>query len=52
MRRPRGFRAGHDGSLACPHRNVTCCPQCAGEYPEIVEVYGRHFWVADPAERS
>ena len=50
MRTPRNFRAGHDGSLACPHRDVTCCPSCASKHVEIVEVYGHHFWV--DVERS
>jgi hypothetical protein len=52
MRKPRGFREGHDGSLACPHRDVSVCPTCAAKHAEIVDVYGRHFWVADPVERK
>lgn len=31
---------------------MTCCLSCARKHVEIVEVYGRHFWVDDPAERS
>lgn len=49
---PRNFRYGHDGSLACSHRDVTCCPACASKHPEIIDVHGRHFWIADPAHRS
>jgi hypothetical protein len=50
-RRPRGFREGHTGNLACPHRDVTCCPHCAAAHEEIVEIYGQHFWIADRVER-
>lgn len=49
---PPGFREGHSGDLACPHRDVSCCPFCAGTYEEIVEVYGQHFWVPDETERA
>lgn len=51
MRLPKGFRTGHDGSLACPHRDVSCCAVCS-KRAEIVEIYSRHFWVSSPAERS
>lgn len=51
-RMPRSFRKGHDDSLACQHRDVSCCPQCAAKYEEIVDVYGKHFWIADPEERK
>jgi len=50
-RKPKGFRTGHDDSLACPHRDVSVCRKCATQYAEIVEVYGRHYWIADVAER-
>ena len=48
---PRGFREGRNGDLACPHRDVSCCPACAAKHPEIVEIGGQHFWIADEAER-
>src|SRR6266511_260708 len=37
---PSGFREGHQGDLACPHRDCSVCPKCAAAYPEIVEVRG------------
>jgi len=50
---PRGFRQGFDGDIACPHRDLSVCPTCALEHqPEIVESFGRHYWVTDPAERT
>ncbi len=49
---PRGFRVGHSGDLACPHRDVSCCDACARAHVEIVEVYGQHFWISDAAERD
>lgn len=48
MKRPRNFREGHTGNLACPHRDVSCCPACARAHEEIVEVGGQHFWIDDP----
>jgi len=51
-RLPKGFRRGHDDSLACPHREVTCCPECAGSNPEIIEVFGRHYWISDEKEHA
>jgi len=51
MRLPRNFKEGHTGNLACPHRDVTCCDECAAKHIEIVEVFGQHFWLADQAER-
>jgi len=51
-RLPRGFRRGHDDSLACPHRDVSCCDACAAKHVEIVDVVGAHFWIPDPAERA
>jgi hypothetical protein len=49
---PRGFRIGHGGDLACPHRDVTCCDQCASAHPEIMDVAGVHMWITDAAERA
>lgn len=51
-RLPRGFRRGHDDSLACPHRDISCCDACAKAHEEIVDVYGNHYWIPDPIERS
>jgi hypothetical protein len=48
----RGFRRGHDDSLACKHRDVSCCPECAKAHEEIVNVCGQHYWVPDAAERK
>lgn len=50
-RLPKGFTEGHQGDLACPHRDVSCCDECA-KRPEIVEVSGVHYWIPDPAERA
>lgn len=51
-RLPRGFRRGHDDSLACKHRDLTCCHDCAAAHPEIVDVVGMHYWVPDEDERA
>jgi hypothetical protein len=51
-RLPRGFRRGHDDSLACVHRDCSCCRECAAKHAEIVEVGATHFWVPDAAERA
>lgn len=47
---PRGWREGHGGDVACPHRDCSVCRECARR-AEVVEVYGQHFWIPDPAER-
>lgn len=51
-RLPKSFRRGHDDSLACPHRDVSCCGECAAKHVEIVEIGSTHFWVPDVAERA
>jgi hypothetical protein len=50
VRKPKGFRGGFEGELACPHRNRSTCDECANTYANIVEVCGEHFWVRDYAE--
>jgi hypothetical protein len=49
---PKGWREGTMGELACPHRDVSVCPECDAAHPEAVDVYGAHFWIADPADRA
>ena len=51
-RLPKGYRRGHDDSIACPHRDVSCCEACALRHVEIVEAAGNHYWIADKAERE
>ena len=48
---PRGWHEQADGSLACPHRDLSVCDACAASTPEAHETYGRHFWIPDPADR-
>jgi hypothetical protein len=48
---PQGFREGHAGDLACPHRDVTTCAVCQIEHPEIIVIGGQAFWVPDPEEQ-
>ena len=50
-RLPKGWQTGHGGDIACPHRDCSCCRECA-KRPEVVEVYGQHFWVPDERERA
>lgn len=51
MRLPRGFRRGHDDTIACPHRDLSCCPACVAAQPMLFEVYGVHYWMSE-AERA
>ena len=39
---PAGFREGLSGEVACPHRDLSCCPECSGS-DFLVEVFGQHF---------
>lgn len=49
---PAGFRVDPDtDELRCPHRDLSCCPDCERTHPEVVEAMGRHYWVPDPADR-
>jgi hypothetical protein len=50
-RKPKGFVVNNQtGELACPHRNISTCDECAATYLNIVEVYGTHFWLISHAE--
>lgn len=49
---PKGWTEGHDGTLACPHRDLSVCDPCASENVEACEVVGAHFWVPDAAARA
>ena len=49
-RKPKGFRQSFNEEMACAHRDVSVCPECANKYANIVEVAGTHYWVRDYAE--
>lgn len=50
---PRGFHEQADGTLVCPHRDLSTCDACATEHePAIVEIAGAHFWIPDAGERA
>jgi hypothetical protein len=52
-RLPRSLRRGTQDEIACCHRDLSVCPDCAKQYaPELVDVYGQHYWVPDPADRE
>lgn len=46
------YRHNADGSVVCPHRDLSVCAVCAAADPTLVDVYGAHFEVPDPAERD
>lgn len=46
------FLTGSEGDLVCRHRDLSCCAACAAAHPEIVDVYGKHFWIDDDALRA
>lgn len=39
---PWTWTTNADGSLVCPHRDLSVCPSCA-ELPQVVEAAGAHF---------
>ena len=51
-RLPRGFRRGHDDSIACPHRDVSTCKACLAAHPQLLDVYSVAYWYDDPTERA
>lgn len=48
--RTRDWRFNADDSLVCPHRDLSCCPDCALD-PDVVEVYGIHYLDPDGSLR-
>ena len=53
MRKPKALRKSHDDSLVCIHRDTHVCPECAARYaPACFEVYSKHYWVPDEADRA
>lgn len=34
------FTEGHEGDLACRHRDLSVCPVCFADTPGLVDVYG------------
>ena len=49
---PHGLRRGHDDSIACAHRDVSVCPRCEQAHVELINVYGRNYWVPMEADRQ
>ncbi len=45
------YRTNADGSAVCPHRDMSVCADCA-THPHIVEVFGAHYHLTDPADRE
>ncbi len=46
------YRTNADGSAVCPHRDLTCCPDCVASDVRLVDVAGEYYFVPDPAERA
>jgi hypothetical protein len=46
------FRTNADGSLVCPHRDLSVCPACLAQFPDLMDVFGAVYLVTDPAERA
>lgn len=45
------YRFNADGSVVCPHRDLSCCPQCLASDPDLMDVIGAVYIVTDPGER-
>ena len=45
-RLPKGFRRGTQEEIACKHRDLSVCPDCATA-DFLVEVYGVHYFAPD-----
>lgn len=46
------FTYGDEGDLICNHRDLSCCDMCANAHDEIVDVFGKHFWIDDADMRA
>lgn len=49
---PKGWHEQADGTLVCPHRDLSVCPSCADAHEACVEVVGAHFWLPDADDRA
>lgn len=50
---PEGFREDPDqGTLRCPHRDLSCCPACVAEHEAIVDADGAAYWIPDAGQRE
>lgn len=49
---PAHWNEQADGTLVCPHRSLSVCPDCFDAYDEVVDVWGVAYWIADPADRA
>ena len=49
---PTGFHEQRDGTVVCPHRDLSCCKECRGTDERLVEVSGVTFFLPDPADRA
>lgn len=43
---PAWWRTNADGSLVCPHRDLSVCLACS-TLPGVTEVAGAHYWDPD-----
>ena len=48
---PKQFHVQADGSVVCPHRDLSVCADCAGD-DRLVEVSGAYFYEPDPDARA
>jgi hypothetical protein len=53
-RKPQGWRScGPNESEACPHRDLSVCPECATRYADrIVDVYSSVYWYEYDSDRA
>jgi hypothetical protein len=49
-RKPKGWTSGYDGNIACLHRDLSVCDDCATKYGNVYEVYSQHYWAIDLAD--
>jgi hypothetical protein len=46
------YRYNADGSVVCPHRDLSACPDCVAADDYLVNVYGAVYLAVDPDERD
>jgi hypothetical protein len=39
---PARWNTNADGSLVCPHRDMSVCRECA-QHPQVLDVMGAHY---------
>jgi hypothetical protein len=49
---PARWNTNADGSLVCPHRDLSVCPSCLAAHDTVIDVFGAAYYTPDPVDRA